>query len=142
MNGPPVAPVTTGRFVVQLLLRVPETADVVAEHLEFVDGPFDEVPHAGDAANVLLLHLLMGDVLAFAVETWHDGRRDVTARVLAVVDDALRDGDEYVVNAVCVSFVEHVGADPGETPEFIASWPAGLLAQRERSLEWHRNWRG
>lgn len=139
-SSAPVSPLTSGRFIVRLLQRAPEIADVVAEHLDFVDGPFDEALH-GETPNVLLLHMLLGDVLAFAVDTWHSDRRDVTASVLGVVDDALRDGDEYVENAVCVSFVEHVGALPGETPDFIASWPAGLLAERERQLEWYRNWR-
>lgn len=55
---------------------------------------------------------------------------------MTFVGSALDDGDERVKNAVAVSFVEHVGAWPGETPEFIASWPASLLNERERQLNW------
>ena len=114
-------PMTTGRFVSQLLVRVPEACDVVEEHLD-------------DMERVVLLHLLMADLLRFAVANFHASRTDVTVRLLLHIDHALTEGDEYVRNAVDVSFVEHVGGSPGETSEVTASWPAGLLAERDQQL--------
>jgi hypothetical protein len=53
----------------------------------------------------------------------------VGPRLLALVERALIEGDSDVENAVCLSFVEHVGVYNGETEDFIASWPAGLLTE-------------
>lgn len=113
--------VTHATFVDQLLAAVPEIEPVVSEHLEDQDGE-------------LLLHLLMSDLLRFAVHASRAGEGDVLPRLLAVVDRSLREGDNSVENAVALSFVAHVGYGAGETAEFIASWPAGLLAERDRQL--------
>jgi hypothetical protein len=72
----------------------------------------------------------LADLLRFAVERFDSDERDVAERCLLLVDRALRKGDEYVQNAVAVSFVENVGAFPGETDGFIASWPQGLLNEK------------
>ncbi|HEX4058153.1 MAG TPA: hypothetical protein VHX87_07560 [Galbitalea sp.] len=41
-------------------------------------------------------------------------------------------GDEDVQNAVAVSFVEHLGVIPLETPAFIAQLPQPLLDELQR----------
>ena len=62
----------------------------------------------------LLLHLLMSDLLRLIVSKFSEGQTEVTDRLLSFADHCLREGDDDVVNAVCVSFVEHFGAYPGE----------------------------
>jgi len=109
-----------GDFVVRLVERVPEVEVEVHDHLEYYDE--------------LLLHLLMPDLLEAAVRLFHEGELDVEQRLLWFIDLALRQGDAAVRNAVQASFVENVGAFPGETPEFISSWPAGLRADLDRTL--------
>ena len=96
---------------------------MVAEHFE---DNFDE----------FLLHPLMADLLRFAVKEFEEGRVAVVDRLLEFVSHSLEVGDERVKNAVAVSFVEHVGAFPGETPEFIARFPQPLLDVREQQLNW------
>lgn len=56
----------------------------------------------------------------------------LVTRIVAVAARGLRDGDEYVRNAVAVSFVEHFGAHPGETDEFLALWPPPFRAELGR----------
>lgn len=107
--------IAQGAFVGLLLASVPEVEPEVREHL--VDN--DE----------LLLHLLMADLLRAAVGLFHAGELEVEQRLLRFIDLALRRGDAAVENAVRVSFVEHAGAIPEETPDFLASWPPGLRAQ-------------
>jgi hypothetical protein len=111
-------PITQERFTLELLEAVPEARSTVDEHL-------------ADYAE-LLLHLLMSDLLRLAVGTYHRDERDVTKRLLAFVDRALREGDDRVENAVCVSFIENAGAYEGETDAFLATWPAGLRDELER----------
>ena len=98
----------------ELAVAVPESSEVVAEHLADNDG--------------LLLHLLMGDLLRMTVSTYAAGEI-VVRRLLAFVDGCLREGDEYVVNAVAVSFVEHFGAHPGESDALLDRWPRALRAE-------------
>ena len=113
---------TAQEFVDRLVVAVPETRDLVAEHLE-------------DQSGELLLHLMMADLLRFAVAQYHVGQADVSARCLKSVDDAFRLGDEYVENAVAVSFVENAGLGEGETADFIAAWPRVLAEERVRQQQ-------
>jgi len=106
---------TGGQLVVGLVVAVPEASGVIADHLDDYDA--------------LLLHLLAADLLRFTVAAWDNGDRALASRSLAFVDLALREGDEQVVNALCVSFIENVGAGVGETPAFIESWPHALAAE-------------
>jgi hypothetical protein len=118
-------PVTKETFIQDLLEAVPEARPTVEEHL-----------HDNDE---LLLHLLMADLLRLAVGTSGRDERDLTKRLLAFVDRALREGDDAVENAVRVSFIEHVGAGEGESEAFIASWPSGLQEEMERQRVADRN---
>lgn len=108
-----VAPLTSLDFVA-LVRSVPGTDPVVDEH--FTEN--DE----------LLIHLLLPDLLRFAVARFSVGDVESSGRVLDVVASALSDGDDALVNAVEVSFVEDAGAGDGETPAFLASWPPTLSA--------------
>jgi hypothetical protein len=111
--------ITRATFVDELQAAVPEVGPVVSEHLD-------------DQGGELLLHLLMADLLRYAAAGFHAGDQEVVQRLLAFVDRALIDGDDPVANAVAVSFVEDVGYGGGETRSFIATWPAGLLVERDR----------
>jgi hypothetical protein len=118
----PTLKITQQNFVHILLERVPEANDVVDDHFE--------------AFGELLLHLLVADLLRSATGFYHSGQLEELQRLLAFMDDCLDKGDAYVENAIQVSFIENVGGYPEETPEFVASWPAGLLAERDRQLRW------
>jgi hypothetical protein len=100
--------------IAELLLCAAPEGDALVDEDLFYEG-------------ALLLH-----PLRYAVSAFHAGRLGEVDRLLACVDLALTCGDGLVQNAVCVSFVEHVGFDPLETTEFVARWPAVLLAERER----------
>jgi hypothetical protein len=117
------AQVTEGNFLGLLLAAVPEVGHIVDEHLADQDGE-------------LLMHLLMPDLLRFATNAFGAGNLATSARLLNFVGSAFENADARVDNAIAVSFVEHVGASPGETPEFIATWPRSLLKERDRQLNW------
>lgn len=106
--------ITRDAFLDQLALAVPESAEVVAEHLNDNGG--------------LLLHLLMSDLLRMTVSTYEAGQREVTDRLLAFVNRGLHEGDAEVINAVNVSFVEDFGAYTGESNALLARWPSDLRA--------------
>ena len=101
-------------FLEELSVAVPESGDLVAEHLADNDG--------------LLLHLLMSDLMRLSVSSYAAGEVAVTDRLLAFIDWCLRTGDEYVANAVGVSFVEDFGAGRGESDALLKRWPPALRA--------------
>ena len=113
--------VTETNFVDRLLAAVPDLAPVVDEHL-------------ADSEGELLLHLLVADVLRFSSGAFGSGDQATASRVLTFMSAAFENADGKVRNAIAVSFVEHVGALPNETPEFIANWPKPLLDERDRQL--------
>lgn len=99
-------------FLTELGVAVPQSGDIVADHLADNDG--------------LLLHLLIGDLLRMTVSTYIAGEVAVTDRLLEFIDWCFRTGDDYVVNAVAVSFVVHFGAGPGESDDLLNRWPPAL----------------
>jgi hypothetical protein len=110
--------ITRADFLDHLKVAVPESADLVAEHLADNDE--------------LLLHPLMSDLLRLTASTFSEGRTGVTDCLLAFVDRCLRESDDDVVNAVCVSFVEDFGVYPGESDALLSLWPPALRAQLGR----------
>lgn len=117
------AQVREGNFLELLLAAVPEVGPVVDEHLADQDGE-------------LLMHLLMPDLLRFATSAFGAGNLATSAKLLNFVGSAFDNADPRVGNAIAASFVEHIGASPGETPEFISTWPRSLLKERDRQLNW------
>ena len=106
------------KFLELLVARVPDARAIIEEHL--ADN------------GELLLHVLMGDLTGLAWACQERGVSRAVEALLGVLDQALRNGDDRVENAVAVSFVETIGPwDPG-VADFIATWPAGLRAQAER----------
>ncbi|WP_149205159.1 DUF7674 family protein [Actinotalea subterranea] len=106
-------------FVDALLARVPDAELALAEHLD---------DHGGD----LLLHLLLADALRLTVSAFHAGDRDLSERILNVMARGLDEGDDYVANAVAVSFVEDFGAGRGESDDLLALWPPVLRRELGR----------
>jgi hypothetical protein len=115
--------VTASDFVADVTAAVPGTQPLLAEHLD-------------DQSGELLLHLFVADLLRFAIASFEQGDSDRLHALLAAVDKALREGDEYVENAVAVSFVENTGWWDSAMRPFIATWPDGLKAEAERQSRW------
>jgi hypothetical protein len=111
--------ITVAEFVELLTESCPETVPIVAEHLT-------------DNNNELLLHLLIADVRRFSIERFESDDGDVLRRCLNVVARGLTDGDEYVENAMAVSFVEDIGWWDPSVLAFMAPWPPLLLGEAER----------
>ncbi len=106
-------------FVDALLAAVPRATPLVDENRDDDDG-------------VVLLHLLLPDLLRLTVAAFGAGDTALVGRVLTVVEKGLREGDDHVAEAVAVSFVEHYGAAPGESDEFLGYWPPLLRAELDR----------
>ncbi len=104
-------------FVEELLTDVPEAGPVLDEHLRDND--------------VLLLHVFVGDLRRMCETAWGAGDRAILARLLIFLDGALRLGDDYVKEAVAVSFVEDSGWWDPKVEGYIATWPAALAAEVE-----------
>ena len=111
--------ITQDGFVHNLVAVVPEAAETDRGHLDDQEGE-------------LLIHLLMADLLRLTVRVFGDGREDVARRLLEFIDRCLSEGDEYVRNAVSVSFVEHYGSGSDEPEALLSLWPAGLRADLGR----------
>jgi hypothetical protein len=114
--------ITVDEFVSLLTESCPEMAPIVAEHLD-------------DHDEEVLLHLLVAPVRRFSMERFEADDADVLARCLNVVARGLTDGDEYVVNAVAVSFVEDTGWWDQSMRPFIAKWPTALQEEAERQQQ-------
>lgn len=110
---------TASQFVSRLTSAVPESSTTLREHL---------ADHEGE----LLLHLLTADLRRLALGWFEVGRTDALARLLDVLDTALREGDEYVCNTISVSFVEDLGCWEADMQPFIATLPGELANEVER----------
>ncbi len=108
---------STDDFVSLLLAVGPEVRQIYDEHL----ADFDEV----------LLHLLVVNVRDLMISAFDRGDDDLSKRLVAAFDTGLRLGDDRVVNAVAVSFVEDTPWSNPARDAFIASWPPGLRAEAE-----------
>ncbi len=94
--------------------------------------------HFADQEGELLLHLLTADLRRLAVAWFQEGRTDALARLLDALDVALREGNQYVNNAIAVSFVEDLGWwEPGMQP-FIATLPGELANEVDRLRQSNR----
>ena len=106
-------------FVEELRRVVPEAEPTLAEHLD-------------DLGGELLLHLLLPDLLRLTIAAFQRSDEDLCERLLGLMARGLEDGDEYVANAVAVSFVEDFGASPGETDDLLELWPPVLRRELGR----------
>ncbi len=84
---------TADLFVEDLVRDCPECVPIIEEHLRDFDGE-------------VLLHLVVADVLRLAIAMFERHNTEGLGRCLSAVAAGLTDGDEYVQNAVAVSFIE------------------------------------
>ena len=112
-------PLTKEQFVEQLGRDFPESDPIIEEHRRDMDGE-------------VLLHLLAADVLRLAIELFEANEIDTLDRCLNVVATGLAEGDEYVNNAIAVSFVEDTPWWDETKFPFIAVWPEALRVEAER----------
>lgn len=110
---------TSPEFVSRLRSGVPECSTTLREHLDEQEGE-------------LLLHLLVADLRRLALAWFEEGRTDALARLLDVLNTALREGDEYVENAIAVSFVEDLGWWEADMQPFITTLRGELANEVER----------
>lgn len=116
--------ISSQAFVGELSSAVPESQELIAEHLEFNEE--------------LLLHLLIADLRRMALAMFEQDEVDPLQRLLAVLDRSLTEGDDFVSDAVAVSFVEDTGWWDPEMSGFMSEWPAGLTAEAERQRQWRQ----
>ncbi len=114
---------TKDEFVARLVAACPETRLILDEHL-------------ADFENEILLHLLIADVRRFAIAAFEDGDIDVLRRCLDAVGTGMSDGDDYVQNAIGVSFVEDTPLWDATMGPYIATWPVPLKDEAERQRKW------
>lgn len=101
------------------MTAVPETTLTVQEQL-------------ADQEGELLMHLMAFDLGRLAVAWHHEGRTGELTRLLEAMDLGIREGDEYLINAIAVSFVEDLPWwEPGLQP-LILSFPEGLRSEVDR----------
>lgn len=105
-------------FLEELAAAAPESAGVISEHLTDNDG--------------LLLHLLTSDLLRMTMSSHAAGDVAATDALMAFMERCLLEGDDDVVNAVAVSFVEDFGTYPGESASLLERWPPTLRAELKR----------
>jgi hypothetical protein len=110
-------PMTKEQFVDDLTRRCPEARPLVDEHVH-------------DHGEILL-HLVAADVLRLATAMFNAGATEELHRCLGVVATGLTDGDEYVQNAISVSFVEDTPWWDEHMAPFMAAWPEALRAEAE-----------
>ncbi|GEL99001.1 DUF7674 family protein [Cellulomonas terrae] len=115
-------PMTKEDFV-RALAEVPGAGPIIDEHYKDMEGE-------------LLGHLLMADMQRFAEDLHRRGDTDTLHLLLAVVDAGFRTGDEYLVNAVEVSFVENTLVWDPAYADFIAAWPAALQVVADSQGRW------
>lgn len=113
---------TAPEFVARLSSGVPESSTTVREHLD-------------EQGSELLLHLLVADLRRVALAWFEEGRTDALNRLLGVLATALREGDEYVENAIAVSFVEDLGWWEADMQPFITTLPDELANEVERQRQ-------
>lgn len=117
---------TEAEFAAAIRDAGPETRAIYVEHLS-------------DNGGELLLHPFVARIRDRAIAAFGAQDDDLLNRILGVMVLGLEQGDERVVNAVEVSFVEDsCWYDPATGP-FIASWPQTLRAEvtRQRTASEH-----
>ena len=121
----PADQMSTEGFVDGLCEVVPTTRSLVDEHVKDYDGE-------------VLLHLLVGEILSFAVASFERGDEPVTTPLLDYVDLALRTGDDPLQDAIAVSFVEDTRWWDPAMHAFVATWPHALTAEVNSQKAWRR----
>lgn len=117
-------PLAASEFVALLVAEVPETTGMLNEHL-------------ADQEGELLLHLFVGDLRLLSIDWFRTGQTAAVVRILSALERGLREGDEYVENAVGVSFVEDLGWWEPDMQPFIENLPGELAKEIETLRRWN-----
>lgn len=113
------APVLTrSEFVANLVAAVPEAEPILIEHVT----DHDEV----------LLHVLTAALRRLALQAHQNWQADLFRRLLDVLDEGLDRGNDYVHNAIAVSFVEDSAPYDPANDDYIANWPENLATEARR----------
>lgn len=115
---------STDDFVAALSASASSVRAVVDDHL---------LEYGGES----LLHLLVADVRLWCIEAFLAGERSDLGRCLDVMAMGILSSDDYVQNAVAVSFVEDTPWFDQSMEPFMAVWPAPLQAEADRQREWY-----
>jgi len=67
-----------------------------------------------------------------AIEAFDRGDRDLSGRIVDVVDEGFRTGDLTVQNAIAVCFIEDTPWWDRSRRTFVKSWPQAMRAEVER----------
>lgn len=110
------APLSVSQFVSDLTTAVPETAPTVQERLVDQEGE-------------LLMHLLAYNLGQLAVTWFQENRSSELTRLLEAMDIGIREGDEYLINAIAVSFVEDLPWWEADVQPLILTFPEGLRSE-------------
>jgi hypothetical protein len=94
---------------------VPEVHDLLRDHLAELPG--------GDE------FVLMGLLRVRALELFDAGELEALDRLLALVDQALSDGDEELADAVASDFIAATAPWEPVMDAFVSAWPVHLRAQ-------------
>ena len=86
--------------------------------------------------DVVLAHLLVADLRRRAEQLHAEGDLDRLAALLEILNTALRDGDEYLKDAVEISFVEDSNLWEPSARTFLATWPQALKDEAELQRLW------
>lgn len=110
-----------------------EVCHAIEAHLSGELRSGDRRPHC-DVGEVVP-RVLFGDGTRVVDAAHSEGRAEVEDRCLRLIDLALRQGDDDVVDLVAVSFVEHTAPWEEATRVWATSWPSGLREEAERRTQ-------
>lgn len=110
-------------FARRLTAAVPELRGVVDEHLREQRGR-------------VLLHGLVTKVRRLSRTMFDRGESEALGRLLQVMDEGLRDGDDTVRRVISMAFVQDYGPEIAQNPSLVEAWPGALRAEAERQQPW------
>ncbi len=74
--------------------------------------------------------------LSFAIAAFERSETEVVECCLEVVTSALTEGNDYLPNAIAVSFIEDTGLWGPAMAGFIGSWPASMRMEAVHQRQW------
>lgn len=115
---------TRAEAVAKLVARVPQLEPAYEEHIRDHDE--------------LLDHVFFGDVSRFVVAAEASGEDELVGRMLAALEELLREDDPEIRELIAASFVENVAWDVDDASDRIRQRLPPLLADELRQ---QREWR-
>jgi len=110
-------------FVRRLTVAVPELRDLVDAHVREERGR-------------VLPHGLVTQVRHVSLGMFNRGESEALGRLLQVMDEGIREGDDTVRRVISMAFVQDLGPEIAQHPSLVAGWPAALRAEVEKQQPW------